>query len=137
MNDSCKISPFTGGKVELINSESTVTFRGEQITAPRQFYRCVDTGHEFTDGKLDDDFIWAVFRKYCSEKYPTLTEIIEHEIPDIIEKKLDDNQEIYDWLCKNFYYNYDWDGFQSQESHPCMDREDMLEFARHIKSRET
>lgn len=128
-----KISPFTGGKVVLIESESTVTFRGEKITAPRKFYRCLDTGHEFTDSNIDSDFIWAVFREYCKKHYATLTEIIEHEIPDLIEKKLNDDQEIYNFLYTNYYYNHDYDGFQSQENHPCMDREDMLKFARHIK----
>jgi len=132
-NDYQKISPFTGGKVVLIESESTVTFRGEKITAPRKFYRCLDTGHEFTDDKVDNDFIWAVFREYCKKHYATFTEIIEHEIPDLIEKKLNDDQEIYEFLHENYYYNHDYDGFQSQENHPCMDREDMLEFARHLK----
>lgn len=61
-----KISPFTGGEVTLETKESTVTFRGTPITAERKYYKCVDTGREFSDSDLDDDFMWAVFRKYSN-----------------------------------------------------------------------
>lgn len=61
-------SPFTGGKCTLEEEETTVKYRGEYITVKRKFYRCADTGHEFTDSDLDDDFMWAVFRKWCEGK---------------------------------------------------------------------
>ena len=79
---SDKKSPFTGGKVELLSKEAEVVFRGEKITVEKFYYRCTDTGHEYTDAELDDDFMWAVFRKYCEGKYPTFTDIIENEIEE-------------------------------------------------------
>ena len=92
-SDYIKVSPFTGGKVKIVDSESTVTFRGEKITAPRKFYRCIDTGHEFTDAKLDGDFMWAVFRNYCDKKYQNFTEILEQEVEAISKKYRQINDE--------------------------------------------
>lgn len=61
-------SPFTGGKVIILSREEEATFRGEKVKITRKYYRCVDTGREFTDSKLDDDMMWAVFRAYCEKK---------------------------------------------------------------------
>lgn len=61
-------SPFTGGTVTIHTREEEVTFRGEKIKVNRQYYRCEDTGREFTDSNLDDDMMWTVFRKYCEKK---------------------------------------------------------------------
>ena len=61
-------SPFTGGKCTLEKKIDTVRFRDEVISAERWFYRCVDTGRDFTDSSLDDDFMWAVFRAWCERK---------------------------------------------------------------------
>jgi len=61
-------SPFTGGAVTIHTREEEVTFRGEKIKINRQYYRCEDTGREFTDSNLDDDMMWTVFRKYCEKK---------------------------------------------------------------------
>lgn len=61
-------SPFTGGKVVILSKEEEVTFRGEKIKITRKYYRCVDTGREFTDNKLDDDMMWTAFRAYCEKK---------------------------------------------------------------------
>ena len=61
-------SPFTGGKVIILSREEEATFRGEKVKITRKYYHCVDTGREFTDSKLDDDMMWAVFRAYCEKK---------------------------------------------------------------------
>lgn len=61
-------SPFTGGKVELIEGETTLRFRGDSYTVKRKYYRCVDTGEEFTDAELDNDLMWALFRAYWERK---------------------------------------------------------------------
>ena len=72
-------SPFTGGKVAILSREEEVTFRGEKVKITRKYYRCVDTGREFTDSKLDDDMMWAVFRAYCEKKGMTsFTDIARH-----------------------------------------------------------
>ena len=77
-------SPFTGGKVAILSREEEVTFRGEKIKIIRKYYRCVDTGREFTDSKLDDDMMWAAFRAYCEKKGMTsFTDImLKQEQPD-------------------------------------------------------
>ena len=78
-------SPFTGGKVTILSREEEVTFRGEKIKITRKYYRCVDTGREFTDSKLDDDMMWAVFRAYCEKKGITsFTDImLRQEQPEV------------------------------------------------------
>lgn len=61
-------SPFTGGKVAILSRQEEVTFRGEKVKILRKYYRCEDTGRKFTNDKLDDDMMWAVFRAYCEKK---------------------------------------------------------------------
>ena len=61
-------SPFTGGIVDLLEREEEITFRGEKIKINRKYYKCRDTGHEFTNTELDDEMMWTVFRKYCELK---------------------------------------------------------------------
>ena len=61
-------SPFTGGKCTLHERWMTVNYRGEDITIRAKYYRCEDTGHEFTDARLDDDTMWAVFRAWCDKQ---------------------------------------------------------------------
>lgn len=61
-------SPFTGGKVAILSKQEEVTFREEKVKILRKYYRCEDTGREFTNDKLDDDMMWAVFRAYCEKK---------------------------------------------------------------------
>ena len=77
-------SPFTGGKVTILSREEEITFRGEKVKITRKYYRCVDTGREFTDSKLDDDMMWAAFRAYCEKKGMTsFTDImLKQEQPD-------------------------------------------------------
>lgn len=71
------ISPFTGGEVTLEEKETEVEFRGEPIVAIQKFYRCKDTGREFTDATLEGDFMWTVFRKYCEKKgYESFQDIL-------------------------------------------------------------
>ncbi len=60
------ISPFTGGSVELRKEQSTIQYKGRTITFEKEYYRCVDTGREFTDAKIDQrnlDRIWEQIRK--------------------------------------------------------------------------
>ena len=85
-------SPFTGGKVTILSREEEVTFRGEKIKVTRKYYRCEDTGREFTDSKLDDDMMWTAFRAYCEKKGMTsFTDIIlKQEQTEVdLEKEID------------------------------------------------
>lgn len=61
-------SPFTGGNVVILSRQEEVIFRGEKVKILRKYYRCEDTGKEFTNDKLDDDMMWATFRAYCEKK---------------------------------------------------------------------
>lgn len=75
-----KKSPFTGGDVLLLTRKEELEYRGEKVTINRQYYKCADTGREFTDGKLDDDMMWAVFRAYCEKKgFQTFGDILPEE----------------------------------------------------------
>lgn len=59
-----KISPFTGGPVVLKHRLETVKFRGVEVQFTRYYYKCVDTGREFTDAKLDDRMMADVKKEY-------------------------------------------------------------------------
>jgi hypothetical protein len=116
-------SPFTGGKVTILSREEEVTFRGENVKILRKYYRCEDTGREFTDSKLDDDMMWAAFRAYCEKKGMTsFTDIIlKQEQPEVdLEKEMDkfygiyrdktgkaydveDNEPCFDWKEGEFF----------------------------------
>lgn len=61
-------SPFTGGKCTLETKTETFTYRDEEFTVEKKFYRCADTGHEFTDAALDNDLMWTLFRAWCERK---------------------------------------------------------------------
>ena len=58
-------SPFTGGPVTLEKRTDTINFRGEKFDIEVEFYRCSDTGMQYTDSKLDDNAIWRIVRAYC------------------------------------------------------------------------
>lgn len=88
-------SPFTGGKVTILSREEEITFRGEKIKITRKYYRCEDTGREFTDSKLDDDMMWAVFRAYCKKKGITsFTDIMLKQEQPSLPSNLDEAAEI-------------------------------------------
>lgn len=59
-----KISPFTGGPVVLKSRLETVRFRGVEVQFTRYYYKCVDTGREFTDAKLDGRMMDDVKKEY-------------------------------------------------------------------------
>ena len=86
-------SPFTGGKVAILSKEEEVTFRGEKVKILRKYYRCEDTGKEFTDDKLDNDMMWTAFRTYCEKKGMTsFTDIMfKQEQQEVdLEKEFED-----------------------------------------------
>lgn len=49
-----KPSPITGGLLELCTEPAIVSYRGENISYEKSFYRCVDSGLEFTDEELEN-----------------------------------------------------------------------------------
>jgi hypothetical protein len=49
-----KVSPFTGGKVTLEMKKAVLTYRGVPVEIDRPYFRCVDTGREFSDATLDN-----------------------------------------------------------------------------------
>lgn len=59
-----EISPFTGGKSIECTSEETFTFRGEEFTITRRFYKCLDTGHKYSTGEQDDEAFYDILRQY-------------------------------------------------------------------------
>ena len=63
--ETFKVSPFTGGKVTIVDRDTEVTFRGERVKFASKVYHCEDTGREYTDAVLDSDMMWAMFRSYC------------------------------------------------------------------------
>lgn len=61
-------SPFTGGKVLRGMEKKTITFRGEEYIVPQRFFKCQDSGKEFTNAAIEDDNIWEVIKAYFNRK---------------------------------------------------------------------
>lgn len=60
-------SPFTGGKVELKTEMKKLEYRKEKFSICFHFYKCVDSGEEFTDTESDELNIAQVHNKYRSK----------------------------------------------------------------------
>ena len=71
-------SPFTGGEVTLQKEVRTMDFRKESFDIMFHYYKCNDSGEQYTDDKLDDVNINQVYHQY-REKYgiPFPAEIIK------------------------------------------------------------
>lgn len=61
-------SPFTGGTVSLHTENMEITFRKEIFTVVSQYYKCDDTGEEFTTAEQDGLAINQAYNQY-REKY--------------------------------------------------------------------
>lgn len=61
-------SPFTGGTATLMTEETTSVFRGEKFSYTRYYYRCDDTGMDFTNAESDERGLEQIYTKY-REKY--------------------------------------------------------------------
>lgn len=73
-----KKSPFTGGAVEICSEQATTVFRKERYSYTSYYYRCVDTGREFTDNELDDKSLAQVYSQYRQRHgIPSQQEIAE------------------------------------------------------------
>lgn len=62
-------SPFTGGRVVLVEEKRDVVYRGYAISFKCQFYKCVDTDELFTDTSLDEENmqrLYSSYRELCS-----------------------------------------------------------------------
>lgn len=58
-----KPSPITGGLLELCTEPAIVSYRGENISYEKSFYRCVDSGLEFTDEELENANLKVIYDK--------------------------------------------------------------------------
>lgn len=73
-----KKSPFTGGAVELCSEQANTVFRKEHYSYTSYYYRCVDTGREFTDNELDDKSLAQVYNQYRQRHgIPSQQEIVD------------------------------------------------------------
>lgn len=71
-----KISPITGGKVELCKKTAEITYRGELITYEQSYYRCVDSGFEFADEELEKNNLQLIYDTYrYNHSIPTIDEL--------------------------------------------------------------
>lgn len=57
-------SPFTGGEAQLIREQRELIFRKEKFSYIAHYYRCVDTGEQFTTTELDTLNINQVYNQY-------------------------------------------------------------------------
>ncbi|MGO4292538.1 type II toxin-antitoxin system antitoxin SocA domain-containing protein [Chitinophaga sp. RAB17] len=60
-------SPFTGGKVELKTEVRKLEYRKEKFPIHFHFYKCIDSGEEFTDTALDNLNVAQIHNKYRSK----------------------------------------------------------------------
>jgi hypothetical protein len=63
-------SPFTGGEVILIKENRTQEFRGIEFSFIHHFYRCKDSGEEFTTTAIDEVNL--------NQVYNQLDELLSH-----------------------------------------------------------
>ncbi|HTI08359.1 MAG TPA: type II toxin-antitoxin system antitoxin SocA domain-containing protein [Puia sp.] len=61
-------SPFTGGEATLHQELRTMEFRKEAFTITYHYYKCKDTGEQFTNDELDEVDLNQVYNQY-REKY--------------------------------------------------------------------
>lgn len=59
-----KPSPITGGRLELCSEPTTVSYRGENVSFEKYFYRCMDTGMEFVDEELERANLKCMYDTY-------------------------------------------------------------------------
>ncbi|MBO4427580.1 MAG: hypothetical protein J5771_03755 [Bacteroidales bacterium] len=57
-------SPFTGGSVTKLFKYETYTFRNEKYEVKRYYYKCDDTGREFSDAEVDNEAIESLHEQY-------------------------------------------------------------------------
>jgi hypothetical protein len=57
-------SPFTNGEVQRIAEERVFKFRKEDYTIIFHYYKCIDTGKQFTDDELDGLNLGQVYDAY-------------------------------------------------------------------------
>jgi len=57
-------SPFTGGEVKLLREKKQFEFRKENFEITQLFYKCEDTGEEFTDDILDQIHLNQLYNQY-------------------------------------------------------------------------
>jgi DNA-binding transcriptional regulator YiaG/uncharacterized phage-associated protein len=57
-------SPFTGGKVKLLTEEKPLEFRKDRFTINQLYYKCLDTGEEFTTDEIDQVNLNQLYNQY-------------------------------------------------------------------------
>jgi hypothetical protein len=57
-------SPFTGGEMTLHTETRKMYYRQQEFEVQFQYYKCMDTGEQFTDGELDDVNCGQVYGEY-------------------------------------------------------------------------
>lgn len=57
-------SPFTGGKVSEFRGVESMDFRKETFNVPVRFFKCADTGQEFTTSEQDDEWSENLYGQY-------------------------------------------------------------------------
>lgn len=67
MNSEMK-SPFTGGAVTLHKEPKQLEFRKDKFTIQQHYYKCVDTGEEFSNDELDQINVNQLYNQY-RERY--------------------------------------------------------------------
>lgn len=57
-------SPFTGGKVKLLIEEKQFEFRKDHFTISQLYYKCIDSGEEFSTDELDQVNLNQLYNRY-------------------------------------------------------------------------
>lgn len=57
-------SPITGGSVKEVQAIQKMNFRKEIYEVPVRFYKCVESGEEFTTGEQDEEWTSTLHAQY-------------------------------------------------------------------------
>jgi hypothetical protein len=57
-------SPFTGGEITLHTELRKMYYKQQEFEVQFQYYKCVDSGEQFTDEELDEKNIGQGYGQY-------------------------------------------------------------------------
>jgi hypothetical protein len=80
-------SPLTGSKMELAKERRSMSFRKETFEIIFHYYKCVDSGEQFTTTTLDDVNMNQVYNQYRDKfNIPFPDEISRNFSPENLQK---------------------------------------------------
>ncbi len=62
-------SPITGKPMQLLKETRPLEYKGKLFPVVYNYYKCADSGEEFTDNELDEINIEQVYMQHAAHEY--------------------------------------------------------------------